>query len=142
MTEKVCGTCKARKPASEFYVNKSRLDGLQTSCKPCKAEYNRNHYKKNADDYKASANRHRQPPWRRHRLTEDRYGELLAKHDGLCHVCITEKAAVIDHDHACCPGQHSCGECVRGVLCGACNRALGLFRDNIEVMARAIQYLR
>lgn len=33
-----------------------------------------------------------------------------------------------DHDHACCPGTGSCGRCVRGLCCRACNReALGRY---------------
>ena len=52
-----------------------------------------------------------------------------------------EKVA-IDHDHNCCPGDHSCGDCVRGILCPDCNRGLGSFHDNIEFLKNAIIYLR
>jgi len=31
----------------------------------------------------------------------------------------------IDHDHACCPGRRSCGECVRGILCDYHNTLVG-----------------
>ena len=48
----------------------------------------------------------------------------------------------IDHDHDCCPGNRkSCGECIRGFLCGDCNRALGLMRDDAEALRRAADYL-
>lgn len=30
----------------------------------------------------------------------------------------------IDHDHRCCPGERSCGQCVRGIVCRACNNAM------------------
>lgn len=33
----------------------------------------------------------------------------------------------IDHDHGHCPREHSCGECVRGVLCAVCNTAVAHF---------------
>ena len=47
----------------------------------------------------------------------------------------------VDHDHSCCPGYTSCGKCVRGLLCGPCNRLLGQARDSIAVLSGAITYL-
>lgn len=32
---------------------------------------------------------------------------------------------VIDHDHSCCPGNYSCGGCLRGPLCRAHNLLVG-----------------
>lgn len=45
----------------------------------------------------------------------------------------TEKL-VVDHDHE--TGQ------VRDLLCHNCNRALGLFQDNIEIVDSALEYLK
>jgi len=48
----------------------------------------------------------------------------------------------VDHDHACCPGKESCGQCVRGLLCGNCNTMIGLAGENPAVLASAIEYLK
>jgi len=78
-----------------------------------------------------------------HGLTVEQYDELLEKQNGVCALCkLPSKFTLqIDHDHSCCPTVYSCGRCVRGLLCVACNRALGLFKDNVGMLKSAISYL-
>lgn len=81
---------------------------------------------------------------RRFSITQERYDQMLEDQDNRCAICQrteTSKAWSIDHDHACCPEQSSCGECVRGLLCSNCNSAIGLFGDNIASLQSAIAYL-
>ncbi len=44
---KKCGTCKTEKEASAFSSNKARKDGLQSSCRVCRKNYQDNWYKNN-----------------------------------------------------------------------------------------------
>ncbi len=48
---------------------------------------------------------------------------------------------VIDHDHSCCPGERACGKCFRGMLCRACNVALGMFQESPVLLRKAARYL-
>lgn len=84
----------------------------------------------------------------KYQLTLGRYREMLAEQDGKCAICLVGAPRDIrtgrfhvDHDHECCPGKTSCGQCVRGLLCHACNTALGNFADDRERLRRAVQYL-
>ena len=48
----------------------------------------------------------------------------------------------IDHDHNCCPESgKSCGKCVRGWLCGPCNRALGMLQEDPRRIEGLLDYL-
>lgn len=58
-----------------------------------------------------------------------------------CDICGGTKRLSVDHDHSCCSGVRTCGECVRGTLCTPCNMALGGFRDSIDLLRRAVEYL-
>jgi len=64
----------------------------------------------------------------RYGITVERLEELLAAG---CYVpgCDATGSGVnglhIDHDHDCCKGRRSCGNCVRGALCSRHNRYLG-----------------
>lgn len=75
----------------------------------------------------------------------DLYAAIKADQDGKCAICqrATGKARnlAVDHDHRCCPGKTSCGDCVRGLLCSNCNNALGFFHDDPEAFRRAARYL-
>lgn len=80
-------------------------------------------------------------------ITIEQYNELFDKQNGCCAICgkhqtENEKALAVDHDHSCCDGQKSCGKCIRGLLCSNCNRGLGLFKDNEEVLMRALNYIK
>lgn len=79
-------------------------------------------------------------------ITPERYTAMLEAQDGRCAICGVEECETgarfsVDHDHACCPGQKSCGECVRGLLCRACNHGLGSFRDSVASLRAAVAYL-
>lgn len=89
----------------------------------------------------------------KYNISAVQYDAMLQAQDGRCAICRrmpTEASRAgryptrlaVDHDHACCPGIKSCGQCVRGLLCGDCNGALGLLRDNPAVALAAANYLQ
>jgi len=85
--------------------------------------------------------------WRMFKLTEADFEQMISDQDGRCAICGTTNAGpkkqwAIDHDHDCCPEPaRSCGKCIRGLLCFHCNSGLGMFRDNPQSLANAIDYL-
>jgi hypothetical protein len=76
-------------------------------------------------------------------ITLDEYNDMLEAAAGSCQACgeRSEETLHVDHDHNCCPGKRSCGGCIRGLLCGRCNRLLGMAKDDPEILLRAIAYL-
>lgn len=87
---------------------------------------------------------------RRFGLSLLQYNDMLASQGGGCAICGTETSLKggkpirfsVDHDRSCCPGDHSCGTCVRGLLCNHCNVGVGHLRDNVELLQSAIEYLK
>jgi hypothetical protein len=76
----------------------------------------------------------------------DAYNELKEFQGGKCAICQRatgegRKRLAVDHDHTCCSGKTSCGQCVRGLLCSPCNSTLAHFRDNPATALRAWAYL-
>jgi hypothetical protein len=47
----------------------------------------------------------------------------------------------IDHDHACCAGRRSCGQCVRGILCARHNLLIGQFEKISPHLVWVISYM-
>jgi hypothetical protein len=77
---------------------------------------------------------------RKYGISLEDYGRLLTKQRGKCAICRTKNPAgrygewQIDHDHE--TGQ------VRGLLCNNCNHAIGLLKEDLEVLAAALAYVK
>lgn len=95
-----------------------------------------------------SPNKRENERLRLYRIRSEIYDALLASQGGKCAICKTDKPGgnpgnsfCIDHDHSCCPGKKSCGECIRGLLCNGCNTGIGLLKDNPTITQAATDYL-
>lgn len=138
---KICTKCKIEKSLDDFsklHVNK---DGKHTQCKKCLQIYRSNHYFKN-DEYRKkrisdASKRNRE---RKYGVTEDEFEKLLAAQNYCCAICSVHLngskfslKGQLDHCHL-----HGT---IRGILCGQCNTALGLFKDDITILTEALSYL-
>jgi hypothetical protein len=77
----------------------------------------------------------------------EHWEEMLREQNDCCAICGIHKDKLkkrlnIDHDHNCCPGEGSCGKCIRGLLCSVCNSAIGLLKDSEEIVETALNYLK
>lgn len=130
---KQCGDCREWKPESEYGSHAGLVDGLSNHCRAC--------YALRYDPEAVRARR----LMSHYKLTLEEYDAMVVAQGDACATCGTtdrgNKAWHVDHDHACCPGNKSCGQCVRGLLCSNCNQALGLIRDDISTLAAMIDYL-
>jgi hypothetical protein len=72
-------------------------------------------------------------------ITLEKYNEILISQNYKCCICNNYETSyrneVLSVDHC-----HNTGK-IRGLLCNTCNRALGLFKDNVELLTNAIKYL-
>lgn len=74
-------------------------------------------------------------------MTLEEYSRLLSSQGGRCAICGDDgrgkakkaKRLHVDHDHK--------TGVIRGLLCSPCNFAIGLLRDNPELLRRAASYL-
>lgn len=121
---KRCAGCERWLDVSLFHKRKIAADGLSSRCRDCLSLAGM---------------------VKKHNLPVTAYLDLLAYQGGACAICerLPSDTArlVVDHRHSCCPTKHnSCGKCVRGLLCGTCNAAIGLFREDPEAFRGAITY--
>lgn len=74
----------------------------------------------------------------RYGITIEDYDQMFELQNGKCKVCGSEdngnKRFHIDHNH-------KSGK-IRGLLCNRCNLMLGHAKEDIEILTKAIQYLK
>lgn len=155
MLAKCCNKCKAEKPIEEFSINRESNDGYAWSCKNCLKNYRTNRpkeildrynniskaYKRKYDSLDSTKNRNKlhseKQKYKKFGITKNIFDNLCSNQKGCCAICEcpanSEKSLAIDHNH-------ETGK-VRGLLCAKCNVGLGMFKDNKNLLANAINYL-
>jgi hypothetical protein len=158
--EKRCNRCGKSKPLAAFYRDKGARDGHRPECKACtsarrKAWYQANReteiarvmawQRANQERYLQRQREYREAGRRNYRaehlrgafgLTQADYEALLKAQGGGCAICGRAPGKIslhVDHDHV--TGK------VRGLLCFRCNGGAGQFAEDVELLARAIDYL-
>jgi len=105
-------------------------------------EYMRNYYskwRKNNKDKLAiyEHRRYQKSKYKKYGITQEIVDQILLEQDNKCYICssdFSEKNRLnIDHCHQTMK--------VRGLLCINCNLGVGHFKDNIELLDKAIKYI-
>lgn len=117
-----CQKCGKDKGADEFPKTRTTRYGSPRYgyCKDCHCEYQR------ANRYRLLFN-----------ISVEDYNKIAEFQSGLCAICLQppkNRRLSVDHDHK--------TGLIRGALCSFCNRAIGLFRDDIKKFERVVEYLK
>lgn len=130
MGSKLCRRCSETKPIESF----SPTDKW---CRPCRAAYQREWRRR--DPQKSTNQVYALRLKRDLGMSLAEYDALVEKQDGACAICRRvpptdgRRQLHVDHDHQ--------TGVVRALLCLGCNRGLGGFRDNPDLIAKAISYI-
>ena len=130
---RVCYTCKVEKKYSEFHVNKRKAHGIRHNCKECTVAYRKKMYdpvKNRGYEYKNKFG-----------ITLYDYNRMLKLQNNRCAICNgtatgNRRWSNLSVDHC-----HATGK-VRGLLCNHCNIGIGHMKDDVELLEKAIDYLK
>jgi hypothetical protein len=139
MDTKKCGHCKEILPLTNFHACKREKDGKQQWCKSCRKswkreerlEYFKERYHADKDKYLDNFYK------KNYTLSLQEYNEMLEQQKEVCKICkepcVTGRRLAVDHCH-------STGK-VRGLLCTRCNSGLSQYKDRVDLLQNAIDYL-
>jgi hypothetical protein len=112
-----------RKTSETLYITSTG----QRRCKTCSSEQTLRYKKKHSSNNTGYVRKH---------YLKRKYGvnpEDVLNHCEICGGDNGKKAMCVDHDHE--------TGAVRGTLCSSCNTGIGMLKDNIEILTKAISYL-
>ena len=126
---KQCTKCDIEKSLSEFHKHNYRKDGYNSVCKICRISNEKQRYNSDPERFKYEKLK------RKYGLTKAEHKSMIANQNKACAICqVVMKKVCVDHNHI--SGN------VRGLLCNECNRALGYFKDSLQVLQNAVDYLK
>jgi len=140
--KKSCSRCGEWKIREEFYTRLERGGNADSYCKSCRTEIRRETRERNPEPaIKAKETFNQRKSHERKEIKKD----LLLLQGGRCALCgtiLTPETGELDHDHTCCAkGCIPCVDCRRSVLCHLCNHGLGFFKEDINLLIKAVHYL-
>jgi uncharacterized protein YifE (UPF0438 family) len=149
---KKCCTCNTSFTIDNFYRNKHYVSGYSYNCKECdkKAQkiWRQNNRKKALKLSKNWKDNNQDKVYiaklkREYNLSIEEFENMFVKQNKKCAICeiniekpyLAEKfeSAYVDHCHL--------TNKVRGLLCQYCNTGIGFFKDNVNFLNQAINYL-
>jgi hypothetical protein len=125
---KTCVKCKRRKRLPAFPRHSKSKDGHSNRCFPCNRKHSQEWFAGLSPKQVAIRNRKAL-----YDISEDEFQALIAKQNGVCAICRQLLPLQVDHCHK--------TKYVRGLLCGPCNRFIGLAQDDPLRLRMAAQYL-
>ncbi len=138
-----CSKCDELKELNEFNYQKREdsTAGYRRMCRAC-VSYSR---RKSDKDNNRSKQKSDEDAILKFNISPDEYDGLYTAQEGKCKICdkkqksrketkVRTEMLVIDHCHT--TGQ------VRGLLCNACNRGIGLIGDTAKALTKAVEYLK
>jgi len=134
-----CSSCKETKDCSLFPKANGKDRGYAWVCKSCKTQKRIKKQKSMSPDEWSLLNR---SYWLKstYGITLEEYNIMLKNQNHKCAICFADEVDVfkqtlyVDHCHTTNKN--------RGLLCHPCNAAIGLLKENIEVLGNAQTYLR
>ena len=143
---KKCSRCKKEKPLRAFTKREKSKDGYRGTCKECRHD-DRKKWLKNggnvldakiAREYRKTKKANKARLCRLYDITPEEWQRMFDKQEGKCLICETHQSDLkqtLNVDHC-----HETG-IVRGLLCGPCNQALGIMKDNRNIVLRMVKYI-
>lgn len=132
----MCSKCKIEQPTNCFGKNNNKNSGYRGWCKTCENKQSKAYVQNNPDKRKDIMKDSRLN--KNYGITLEQYNKILKDQENKCAICGEsdpnhQNGFCVDHDH-------KTGK-IRGILCNACNRGLGYFKDDTSVLSNAIKYL-
>jgi protein-arginine kinase activator protein McsA len=145
--KKTCRRCNKEQHIDNFHKIKAG-DGRKNICSTCANQKSIDRYYANHEEMKQRAAEKRKRPdvkeWHRNYklrklfgITIEQYNVMGESQHWMCAIC---SAPQPENEHLHVDHSHNSGK-VRGLLCRACNTAIGLMNDEPERLRKAISYL-
>lgn len=134
----ICVSCNEDKDTAYFrrvkYSQNKR--GYTGSCITCLGKYHKEYVKNNQEKIKEYNSNYDSRFRSNSIISELDYLTIKARQNGKCAICGIIPLRRLSVDHC-----HKTGK-IRGLLCHYCNTALGMFKDDTEIIEKALVYLR